>query len=58
MGGLELLRRKFTLYVEVSAACAEVKHAAKAVPGSNLFVDKRTIQQSVVHVETFDLEEI
>lgn len=43
MGGLPLKRRKFTRYVEVAAACAEVKHAAKETPGSNLFVDKRTV---------------
>lgn len=43
MGGLALKRRKFTRYVEVAAACAEVKHAAKEIPGSNLFVDKRSM---------------
>lgn len=42
MGGLALNRRKFTRYVEVAAACAEVKHAAKEITGSNLFVDKRS----------------
>ncbi len=41
MGGVEMLRRKFTRYVEVAAVCAEVKHAAKGITGSNLFVDKR-----------------
>ncbi len=44
MGGLALLGRKFTRYVEVAAVCAEVKHAAKSVPGSNIFVDQRSIQ--------------
>ncbi len=43
MGGLALQRRNFTRYVEVAAACAEVKHAAKEIAGSNLFVDKRSI---------------
>jgi len=42
MGGLALKRRKFTRYVEVATACAEVKHAAKETPGSNLFIDKRS----------------
>lgn len=41
MGGLALQRRRFTRYVEVATACAEVKHAAKQVAGSNLFVDQR-----------------
>ncbi len=44
MGGLELKRRNFTRYVEVAAACAEVKHAAKSVEGSNLFVDQRNAE--------------
>jgi len=43
MGGLALKRGGFTRYVEVAAACAEVKHAAKEIPGSNIFVDKRSI---------------
>ncbi len=42
MGGLGLKCRRFTRYVEVAAACAEVKHAAKEIPGSNLFMDKRS----------------
>ena len=52
MGGLELLRRKFTRYVEVATACAEVKHAAKSVPGSNLFVDKRAVNQPAEPLST------
>jgi len=42
MGGLAIKRRKFTRYVEVATACAEVKHAAKEIRGSNLYVDKRS----------------
>jgi len=41
MGGLILHQRKFTRYVEVATVCAEVKHAAKGVIGSNLFMDRR-----------------
>lgn len=41
MGGVILGKRSFTRSVEVFSACAEVKKAAKAVPGSNLFLDRR-----------------
>lgn len=41
LGGVPLRQRGFVRAVEVFAACAEVKKAAKAVPGSNLFVDRR-----------------
>ncbi len=43
MGGLAIKRRQFTRYVEVATACAEVKHAAKEITGSNLFMDKRSL---------------
>ena len=42
MGGVPLRRREFSRSVEVFSVCAEVKKAAKAVPGSNLFLDRRT----------------
>lgn len=41
MGGLSLKDGDFTRYVEVAAACAEVKHAAKEIQGSNLYLDQR-----------------
>ena len=44
MGGLGLNRRKFTRYVEVATACAEVKHAAKQIAGSNIFIDQRGVK--------------
>ncbi len=42
LGGVILQRRQFSRAVEVFSVCAEVKKAAKAVPGSNLFLDRRT----------------
>ncbi len=42
MGGVMLRKRSFAHSVEVFSICAEVKKAAKAVPGSNLFLDRRT----------------
>ena len=41
LGGVVLRRRSFKRAVEVFSICAEVKKAAKAVPGSNLFLDRR-----------------
>ncbi len=41
MGGVALRSRNFHRFVEVAAICAEVKHAAKGVLGSNLFMDRR-----------------
>ena len=41
MGGVCLHNRQFTRAVEVAEVCAEVKHQAKAIPGSNLFMDRR-----------------
>ena len=41
MGGMYLRDYWFTRYVEVAEICAEVKHKAKAITGSNLFVDRR-----------------
>jgi diguanylate cyclase (GGDEF)-like protein len=42
MGGLAISRRNYTRYVEIAASCAEVKHSAKEISGSNLFVDRRS----------------
>jgi diguanylate cyclase (GGDEF)-like protein len=41
MGGMFLRDYWFTRYVEVAEVCAEVKHKAKTITGSNLFVDRR-----------------
>jgi diguanylate cyclase (GGDEF)-like protein len=41
MGGMYLRDYWFTRYVEVAEVCAEVKHKAKIITGSNLFVDRR-----------------
>ncbi len=41
MGGVLLRDHRFTRFVEVATVCAEVKHAAKRIPGSNLFMDRR-----------------
>jgi PleD family two-component response regulator len=41
MGGMYLRDYWFTRYVEVAEVCAEVKHKAKDILGSNLFVDRR-----------------
>jgi len=41
MGAVLLLKRPFTKHVEVAEICAEVKHKAKTIDGSNLFVDRR-----------------
>ncbi len=41
MAGVQLTTYKFSRYLEVANICAEVKHMAKAVPGSNLFMDRR-----------------
>lgn len=41
LGGVPLQHRGFGRAVEVFSVCAEVKKAAKAVPGSNLFLDRR-----------------
>lgn len=41
MGGVRLLTYPFKRYLEVASVCAEVKHMAKAVVGSNLFMDRR-----------------
>lgn len=44
MGGVRLLSHEFKLYLEVANICAETKHMAKSVPGSNLFMDRRAEQ--------------
>ncbi len=41
MGGVALRSYGFKRFVEVATICAEVKHAAKQIPGSNLFMDRR-----------------
>lgn len=41
MGGMYLRDYCFTRYVEVAEVCAEVKHKAKTITGSNLFIDRR-----------------
>lgn len=41
LAGVRLLSRNFKLYLEVASVCAEAKHMAKAVEGSNLFMDRR-----------------
>jgi DNA-binding response OmpR family regulator len=41
MGGVHLRNHQFTRYLEVGNVCAEVKHQAKQVSGSNLFMDRR-----------------
>lgn len=41
MGGVRLLSYSFTHYLEVANVCAEVKHMAKSIQGSNLFLDRR-----------------
>jgi diguanylate cyclase (GGDEF)-like protein len=41
LGGMKLRSYYFTRYVEVAEVCAEVKHKAKEMRGSNLFVDRR-----------------
>jgi len=41
MGGMYLRDYWFSRYVEVAEICAEVKHKAKSVEGSNIFVDRR-----------------
>ncbi len=43
MGGMYLRDYWFTRYVEVAEVCAEVKHQAKAITGSNLFLDRRGV---------------
>ncbi len=42
MGGVSLKEGKFSRYVEVATLCADLKHSAKGVQGSNLFMDRRT----------------
>ncbi len=46
MGGMYLRDYWFSRYVEVAEICAEVKHKAKSVIGSNLFVDRREADPS------------
>lgn len=41
MGAVVLKQRPFRLHVEVAEVCAEVKHKAKTIKGSNLFIDRR-----------------
>ncbi len=48
MGGMNLRDYWFTRYVEVAEVCAEVKHQAKSISGSNLFVDRRNAETASV----------
>ncbi len=41
MGGVRLQSYDFSRYLELANVCAETKHMAKLVPGSNLFMDRR-----------------
>lgn len=41
LAGVRLLTHEFHRFLEVASVCAEVKHAAKAIPGSVLFMDRR-----------------
>jgi diguanylate cyclase (GGDEF)-like protein len=41
LGGVMLVNRDFEKYIEVADVCAEVKHRAKKLPGSNFFMDRR-----------------
>ncbi|MEN8007656.1 MAG: response regulator [Candidatus Krumholzibacteriota bacterium] len=41
MGGMYLRDYWFSRYVEVAEICAEVKHKAKSIIGSKIFVDRR-----------------
>ncbi|MFO7655041.1 MAG: response regulator [Candidatus Krumholzibacteriia bacterium] len=41
LGGVMLSRRRFKKYIEAADVCAEVKHRAKRLPGSNIFLDRR-----------------
>lgn len=41
MGAVLLSQRPFRRHVEVAEVCAEVKHKAKSIKGSNLFIDRR-----------------
>jgi len=41
MGGVRLLSYTFDRFLEVASVCAEVKHVAKSITGSNLFMDRR-----------------
>jgi len=43
LGGVILRDHDFKRFVEVAEACADVKHMAKTRPGSNLFMDRRTM---------------
>jgi len=45
MGGVRLRSREFSRFLEVASVCAEVKHMAKTVPGSNLFMDRRALDE-------------
>ncbi len=41
LGGVRLLTHTFNRFLEVANICAEVKHVAKSMPGSVLFMDRR-----------------
>jgi len=46
MGGLILKDCNFIRYVEVATLCADLKHSAKGVLGSNLFMNRRDVTAS------------
>ncbi|MFO7610251.1 MAG: response regulator [Candidatus Krumholzibacteriia bacterium] len=57
MGAVLLKQRPFRMHVEVAEVCAEVKHKAKAITGSNLFVDRRSGQRIGGGRRSYDPEE-
>ncbi len=48
MGGVQLRSHNFTRFLEVASVCAEVKHMAKAIPGSNIFMDRRGLSDALI----------
>jgi diguanylate cyclase (GGDEF)-like protein len=43
LAGVRLLSHNFSRFLEVASVCCEVKHVAKSMPGSVLFMDRRGI---------------
>jgi diguanylate cyclase (GGDEF)-like protein len=56
LGGVRLLSYDFSLFLEVASVCAEVKHMAKSIPGSNLFLDRRG-DHAPEHLDDLPVEE-
>ena len=46
LGGVRLLSHDFSRFLEVASVCADTKHMAKSVPGSNLFLDRRGLAEA------------